>query len=102
LVWRPQWEVTSPYYEDGRNDGILLAEIRTNLERMEATKGLDQNYHVQDEIIPGLYSKYGHHQKDNHSFILIHSLFPSHPMVWGNVYQASLFPLAALLPPHQQ
>jgi hypothetical protein len=45
--------------------------------------------------MPGLYSKYGHHQKANHSIILVHSLFPSHPMVWENVYQVSLFPLAA-------
>jgi hypothetical protein len=43
-----------------------------------------------------------HHQKANHSIILVLSLFPSHPIVWENVYQASLFPLTALLPPCQQ
>jgi hypothetical protein len=26
----------------------------------------------------------------------------AHPMIWENVYLASLFPLSALLPPHQQ
>jgi hypothetical protein len=51
---------------------------------------VDQNYHARDERIPALYSKYGHHQKGNHSTIQIPSLFPSHPMVWENVYQASL------------
>jgi hypothetical protein len=54
------------------------------------------------ERIPGLNSKYGHHQKASHSIILVHSLFPNHPMVWENVYQALLFTLAALLPPCQQ
>jgi hypothetical protein len=66
-------------------------------------KKLNQNYNARDDRIPGLYYKYGHHQKANHSIILVHSLFPSHPMAWENVYQALLFPLAAvLLPPRQQ
>jgi hypothetical protein len=63
----------------------------------KAAKELDQNYHAQDERIPGLYSKYGHHQRANHSIILVHSLFPSHPMVWGNVYQASHYHLLRFL-----
>jgi hypothetical protein len=41
-------------------------------------------------------------KKFNHSIILVHSLFPSHPMVWENAYQALLFPPAALLTPCQQ
>jgi hypothetical protein len=49
-----------------------------------------------------MYVKHEHHQKANHSIMLVHTLFPSHPMVLENVYQALLFPFAALLPPRQQ
>jgi hypothetical protein len=47
---------------------------------------------LQDERIPGLYSKYENHQKANHSMILLQSLFRSHPIVWENVYQALFSP----------
>lgn len=40
--------------------------------------------------------------KGKHAIILVHSLSPSHHMVWENVCHALLFPLAAPLPPHQQ
>jgi hypothetical protein len=38
------------------------------------------------KVFLSLYSKYEHHQKANQSIILVHSLFPSHPMVWENVH----------------
>jgi hypothetical protein len=35
------WILVSPYYEDGTNDGMVLAEIRANREEMEVK--LDSN-----------------------------------------------------------
>jgi hypothetical protein len=37
--------------------------------------------HAQDEKIPGMYSKYGHHQKSQPQHHTGLSLFPSHPIV---------------------
>jgi hypothetical protein len=76
--------------------------IRSKADNVLAPLKIDQNCHARDERIPGLYSKYGNHQKADHSIILVPYLFPSHIMIWENVYRASLLPLAALLPPRQQ